>query len=324
MTDANTSDSIYHRLFSHPEMVADLLTNFLDPAILAELDLPQMKRLNTKFTAQTGQRRRGDVVWEIPTRAGGNLFVLLILEFQSTIDEWMVLRLDVYAGLLYQQLVDERKLKPADGLPPILPILLFNGEPRWTAPTSLRSLIRLPDGSPLWQFQPDMRYYVIDEGRFPDEALKGRQSLMAIFMRMGHPVSPESILDASHDLMAWFAKHPDGPPVKRLFRELLAVGMARLKGPVPLTPIPEDLEEVMNMLAIHIEKWSKDIEQRGEQKWRKEGEATMLTRQLQRRFGAVPEWVNEKITKADLPTLETWVLQFVDAQSLDEVFADRM
>ncbi|MBF0604484.1 MAG: DUF4351 domain-containing protein [Nitrospirae bacterium] len=120
--------------------------------------------------------------------------------------------------------------------------------------------------------------------------------------------------------MAWFAKHPDGPPVKRLFRELLAVGMARLKGPVPLTPIPEDLEEVMNMLAIHIEKWSKNIEQRG----RREGESTMLTRQLQRRFGAVPEWVSEKMTKADLPTLEEWALRFVDAQSLDEVFADRM
>lgn len=165
----HTSDSIYHRLFSHPEMVADLLKNFLDPTILVELDLVQLKRLNTKFTAKTGQRRRGDMVWEIPTLAGGNLFVLLVLEFQSEIDEWMVLRLYVYIGLLYQQLVDERKLKPANGLPPILPIVLYNGEPRWNAPTNLRDLIRLPAGSPLWQYQPEMRYYTIDEGVFPDE-----------------------------------------------------------------------------------------------------------------------------------------------------------
>ncbi|MBF0133126.1 MAG: DUF4351 domain-containing protein [Magnetococcales bacterium] len=74
------------------------------------------------------------------------------------------------------------------------------------------------------------------------------------------------------------------------------------------------------MWTTHIEKWSQDIEQKG----RKEGEATMLTRLLQRRFGAVPEWVGEKMTKADLPTLEKWGLRFVDAQSLDEVFADRM
>ena len=96
----NSFDSLYHRLFAYPEMVADLLRNFLDPAVLAELDLSQMRRLNTKFTAKTGQRRRGDLVWEIPILAGGSLFLLLLLEFQSEIDEWMVLRLDVYTGLL--------------------------------------------------------------------------------------------------------------------------------------------------------------------------------------------------------------------------------
>ncbi|MBF0427847.1 MAG: Rpn family recombination-promoting nuclease/putative transposase [Magnetococcales bacterium] len=319
MTDTlNSSDSIYHRLFSHPEMVADLLRNFLDPAILAELDLSQMKRLNTKFTAKTGQRRRGDLVWEIPLCSGGNLFVLLVLEFQSEIDEWMVLRLDVYAGLLYQQLVDERKLKTSDGLPPILPIVLFNGEPRWNASTRLRDLIRLPAESPLWHYQPEMRYYTIDEGRFLDEELKVRHSLMAIFMRMGHPLSPESILDASHDLMAWFACHPDGPPVKQLFRELLTASLGRFKGPIPFPSIPEDLEEVVNMLASHVEKWSKDIEQKG----RKDGEVSILTRLLQHRFGLLPTWVNEKIAAANLSYLEKWSLRLLDAQSLDEVFSD--
>ncbi|MBF0132676.1 MAG: Rpn family recombination-promoting nuclease/putative transposase, partial [Magnetococcales bacterium] len=164
-------DSIYHRLFSHPGMVVDLLENFLDPTILAELDLSRMTRLNTKFTATTGQRRRGDMVWELPIRTGGSLFVLLILEFQSEIDEWMVLRLHVYAGLLYQQLVDERRLKPADGLPPILPVVLYNGEPRWNAATSLRELIPLPTNSPLWLYQPEIRYHTIDEGRFPEDDL---------------------------------------------------------------------------------------------------------------------------------------------------------
>ncbi|HIJ85100.1 MAG: hypothetical protein HW380_3104 [Magnetococcales bacterium] len=194
-------DSIYHRFFSHPKVVVDLLKNFLEPAILSELDLSQMQRLNTKFTAATGQRRRADVVWEIPVCGGLSLFLLLILEFQSEIDEWMVLRLDVYTGLLYQQLVAERRLKPIDGLPPILPIVLYNGEPRWNAATSLRDLIRLPTGSPLWKYQPDMRYYVIDEGRFPEADLKGRQSLVAIFFRIGHPDHPGSIVETGRDLV---------------------------------------------------------------------------------------------------------------------------
>ncbi|MBF0583596.1 MAG: Rpn family recombination-promoting nuclease/putative transposase [Magnetococcales bacterium] len=327
---SHASDSIYHRLFAYPEMVVDLLRNFLDSDLLAEIDLSQMRRMNTKFTAKTGQRRRGDVVWEIPIRGAGSLFLMLLLEFQSEIDEWMVLRLDVYTGLLYQQLVDERMLKPADGLPPVLPVVVFNGEPRWGAATNLRDLIRLPTGSPLWKYQPAMRYHVIDEGGFSEEALRGVHSLTAIFFRIGHPGSPESILGASRDLVAWFKKHPEGPPVKQLFRELLVVGLERFKGPYSVSPIPEELEEVVDMLAAHVEKWSRDIEQKGwqagrrdgEQKGRREEGASMLTRLLQHRFGELPAWVNQKIAEAELPTLEEWTLRVLDAPTLEGVLTD--
>ncbi|MEO5332686.1 MAG: DUF4351 domain-containing protein [Magnetococcus sp. YQC-5] len=65
-------------------------------------------------------------------------------------------------------------------------------------------------------------------------------------------------------------------------------------------------------------------QQIGENRGRKLGEAYILTRQLQRRFGTVPDWANEKIAKADTSALEEWCLRFVDAQALEEVFADRV
>ncbi|MBF0440039.1 MAG: DUF4351 domain-containing protein [Magnetococcales bacterium] len=65
------------------------------------------------------------------------------------------------------------------------------------------------------------------------------------------------------------------------------------------------------------------MERFGEERGRQKGEATMLTRLLQRRFGNLPVWVSEKITIADQPTLEEWSLRLFDAQSLDAVFADR-
>ncbi|MBF0346377.1 MAG: DUF4351 domain-containing protein, partial [Magnetococcales bacterium] len=69
-----------------------------------------------------------------------------------------------------------------------------------------------------------------------------------------------------------------------------------------------------------IMKAQMDSEQIGEQK----GEAKILSRQLQRRFGVVPAWANEKIAKADLSSLENWSLRIFDAQSLDEVFSDKV
>ncbi|MBF0604046.1 MAG: DUF4351 domain-containing protein [Nitrospirae bacterium] len=55
----------------------------------------------------------------------------------------------------------------------------------------------------------------------------------------------------------------------------------------------------------------------------KKGKAEMLTRQLQRRFGDLPTWAYESLSKADLSSLEEWSLRIFDAQSLDEVFSGR-
>ncbi|MBF0414501.1 MAG: DUF4351 domain-containing protein [Magnetococcales bacterium] len=63
---------------------------------------------------------------------------------------------------------------------------------------------------------------------------------------------------------------------------------------------------------------------KGEQIGEQRGEAKMLTRMLQRRFGSVPDWASEKITKAEPPALEDWSLRIFDAQSLDDVFSDKV
>lgn len=54
------------------------------------------------------------------------------------------------------------------------------------------------------------------------------------------------------------------------------------------------------------------------------GEAKMLSRQLQSRFGTLPDWAMQKIAKAEGSALEIWSLRFVNAQSLDEVLLDRV
>ena len=65
-------DALYHRLFSHPGMVAQLLREFVAGPWLDELDLDGMERMNAKFHAETTHRRDGDMIWRIPRRGGGD------------------------------------------------------------------------------------------------------------------------------------------------------------------------------------------------------------------------------------------------------------
>ena len=154
--------------------MAQLLREFAAGPWLDGLDLDGLERLATKFHADTGERREGDLVWRIPGRDGGDAYVMLLLEFQSTPDHWMALRMLVYAGLLWQQLVREQRLMPDGRLPPILPIVLYNGDPRWRAPVELRDLVGLAEASPMWRWQPKLRYHLIDEGAFSPGDLEGR------------------------------------------------------------------------------------------------------------------------------------------------------
>jgi hypothetical protein len=352
-------DALYHRFFSDPAVVAQLLREFARGPWLDGLDLDAMERLATTFHADTGERRVGDMVWRIPRRDGGDAYAMLLLEFQSTPDRWMALRMMVYAGLLWQQLVEEKRLLPDGRLPPILPIVLYNGDPRWRAPVELRDLIGLPEASPLWQWQPDLRYHAIDEGDFSAGDLAGREGLPALLFRLENSPDPAELVRLADDILAWFGTHPGFAAAQKVLVQLLGAAMAPLG---PSARVPEELLEVRNMLVTRIEKWMEqktleirqeiqqelqqemrrelqqeirqelrqemqqqllemrqqrllEAEQRGEEK----GEATLLLRQLERRFGALPDWARDRVRVADTVAMEAWALRVLDAVSLEDV-----
>lgn len=325
MTD---HDSLYHRLFAHPGMVAQLLRDFIEEPWVQDLDLTAMERFNAKFHADSGERRDGDMVWRIPVKGGADLYLLLLLEFQSTPERWMALRVAVYVGLLYQHLVKENLLPPGGRLPPVLPMVLYNGDPRWVMPLSLRELIDLPPGSPFWPWQPDMRYHLIDEGAWTVEQLSERDSLAALLFRMEHCHDPEHILPLIDGLTEWFERHGGFEPLRPVFAMLANRIMEMEDGAAPATRVSENLLEVRTMLATRAQEWQRQWMERGlqegrrkgHQEGRQEGESIILRRLLERRFGDLPEWARQRLSSADTAALEAWSLRVLDAGSLDEVF----
>ncbi|MEO5377931.1 MAG: DUF4351 domain-containing protein [Magnetococcus sp. DMHC-6] len=54
---------------------------------------------------------------------------------------------------------------------------------------------------------------------------------------------------------------------------------------------------------------------------RQEEAATILLKQIRRKFGNLPEWVSTKVGIADVELIETWSDNFVFANSIEDVFA---
>jgi len=319
-------DSLYHRLFTHPGVVAQLLREFVSGPWIDDLDLDGMERLNAKFHSETAERREGDMIWRIPRRGGGDTYLVLLLEFQSTPNHWMALRALVYTGLLWQQLVKEQRL-PLDGrLPPVLPVVVYNGDRRWAAPLVLHELVGLPENSSLWRWQPNVRYHMVDEGAFGDDDLAGRDTLLALLFRLERSPDPEQVVTLADALVAWFVRHPGFEALRSIFAGMLGGLMEPL---APGMVVPEELLEVRNMLATRAETWKQQWLQEGEQKGReegeqrgrREGEAALLVRQLERRFGVLPSWARDRIATGDTVALEEWGLRVLDARSLEDVLS---
>jgi hypothetical protein len=75
-------------LFSHPELVHDLLVEFVSVVRSDTLHLDTLQRVNGSYTSETGDARYEDMVWKVRL-ADRWLYVYLLLEFQSRSDDWM-------------------------------------------------------------------------------------------------------------------------------------------------------------------------------------------------------------------------------------------
>ena len=173
-------DAAYKLIYSHPHMVADLIRGFLPDGAWPGFDFNTLEPLPASHVGRELQRREGDRMWRLRARAapdGSWVYVLLLLEFQSRVDQSMALRVLTYTGLAWEGLLRWREGSgseepPGAPLPPVIPFVVYNGHPRWTAPPDVSVLI-VPTAEELARLQPSNRYVLLDMQRANTSSVPG-------------------------------------------------------------------------------------------------------------------------------------------------------
>jgi hypothetical protein len=148
------------QLFAHPELVCELLRAALPLPWLQALSPAALRRVNGSYVSGGGKKRHSDMVWKLNRHPGQPVY--LMLEFQSHPDYWMALRMQVYAGLLCQELA--RQSHRGGKLALLLPLVLYTGCEPWRAGTDLATLHEeLPPG--LASLQPEQKYLLVDQSK---------------------------------------------------------------------------------------------------------------------------------------------------------------
>jgi hypothetical protein len=305
-------DHSYKALFSHPQMVRDLLEGFIPGEWLAQLDYDSLQKVSGSYVTDDLRERADDIFWR--ARWGeGWIYVYLLIEFQSAVEPYMAVRILSYVGLLYQDLIKSRQL-PDDGrLPAVLPIVLYRGSARWSASLDISGLLQ-PAPTALDSYRPQIRYVLIEQGRYDPRELASLHNLVAALFRLENGRTHAEIDDVVRTLVEWL-QSPQQGGLRRAFCVWLGrVILGRLPGGA-VTHV-DDLQEMRVMLADRIQEWGEEAKRKGLQ----EGEARLLLRLLESRFGDLPQWVRDRVQQAAVSQLDHWGERLLDAPTLADLF----
>lgn len=280
-------DNAYKDLFSHREMVADLIRAFIPLPWAQQVDLGTLERVNASYVERARRDRESDVVWRFKL-SGEWAYVYLLLEFQSTVDPTMALRMVLYRTLLALDLVKSKQVPPGGPFPHIFPVVLYNGERPWRAALEVADLFP-PALSGSEGFTLRGRYLLIDERALASAPLSSTQNLVAAVFALEQSRDAEDVLRVVRALIEAL-RDPAQESLRRTFAAWIHQVMLPAHFPAEAFGPKLPLQEVETMLAERVQRWYREQREQGRSEGRSEGQRLMATRAavrlIEARFGA--------------------------------------
>ena len=261
-------DAAHKFIYALRDVVADLL-RLVIPDWVDELDLATLEDSSAEFFDDEHRKRAGDMVWRVRFREGmldnnEKPCLLVLIEFQSTVERNMAKRIREYTDLLRERLIRNGVSEREGGLPWVLPLVVYNGSERWTAGGEASELAPLPSTQverDLLPLQPQA-YRRLDAGaRSPDDW--PAENRVAATVRLQRSGSFRELLARLREEMERFPGEEN-----RAFRQALhawarALEVDRTGGGLKL-PSFEEMEraegvEMTTLLEANLNRWDAGV-----------------------------------------------------------------
>ncbi len=279
-------DAILRATLGHRASVPPLLA-LLPKDATAGLDPRRLRPLAVDHVGRGGRRRGGDIAWAIgaPTEDDPHAEALLVVECQSRPERHMALRMLVYAGLLWQAVLDGPR--PPRQLPLPLLVVVYTGGRPWRRRTLRDLLRRSPQG--LRRRSPQLDFEPLDAGAL--SADDGRSNWVAALLRLLRCREARRLPSLSKTLFDGLRREGLADLATRL-ADLLMRMLYRRFADSDHDPHGDHLRKALRymeeptMLEEAITEWRQAALAEGRSEGLREGERTLLRQLTVRRFGA--------------------------------------
>ena len=251
-------DSGYKRLFSNKTIFRQLIETFVDEKWVKELDFSMCETIDKSFVSEHYKKTESDIIYKVKLH-DKEVYIFILIEFQSTVAPFMSLRILNYLTNFYMDYVENNK--GVKKLPAVFPIMLYNGDARWTSPTKLSALIE--NVEVLGRFGVHFEYFKIAENEYnKEDLLKIKNIVSTLFLA-------ESYYDIEmlkEEFYCLFEKESDRDAVRLFlnwFKQLWMGDRVSVEDYKLLQDIYKDTEEVKEMLITAIKREKHEIYQQG-------------------------------------------------------------
>ena len=267
---ATIHDSGYKRLFSNKTIFRQLFETFVEEEWMPRLDFERAERLDKSFVSEHYKETEADIIYKVPLRDTETvMYLCLLIEFQSTVQRFMALRSLQYKCNFYMDFVLSNKNVRELMLPAMFPLVLYNGDDKWTAPDNIDQLIETEVD--LGQYGLHFEHLVIAENAYGKEWLAKIDNIIAtLFLAEAHydlPLILEKLLNL-------YDTEPDRQALKLFinwFRQLAAYGLLKSTDFAQIEEQDLSREEVKSMLVKALERERETIRQESFDSGKKEG-----------------------------------------------------
>ena len=232
---------------------------------------------------RTGAQRYADAVWRIRyagADAGADARTLvLLLEFQSTVDPDMAARTLAYTSLLREHLRRQGRLDPDGGLR-TLAVVVYSGPKPWSAAGAAGAVPLSPDGAPLLPVIAP--YRLLDSRRAATDDATERNPAMAVLGVEG-AASPAQAAARMQAMALWLPQVLTDRDVRREFGASVVAWLAATMPRLFPSADDEEIESIglglfkedeMTTLHLRVKEW--------EAEWLRQGIAQGMEQGMER------------------------------------------
>lgn len=198
-------DKSYKDLFSNKEILINMVQSFVEGSWGKDITKDNIELVNKSYILSDYEELESDIVYKATIENKEVIFYIL-LEFQSYVDYSMPIRLFLYMTEIWREVLKNTKkveVKSKDfKLPAIVPIVLYNGEYKWTVERKFKNVISKSElfGNNIIDFE----YILIDINKYEKEQLMELKNIASAVFLLDQKVDIEEFISRVKDIAIGF------------------------------------------------------------------------------------------------------------------------